>query len=210
MGRPRRAVTPSAHGPLAGDRFTLRERPLALGRRFALHGADDAPLAEVRGGGVLRGGPLRLSLLDRAGADGGQEVLRIEREGPRLGRPRYLVRAGAPAGEVLGTLRRDEHVSWLHEAWTVLGPDGKRVGRLREPSWWRPYLQRVLGVWPPLELTLHGPDGSALAVLRRTWRLRATWRIACTPDPGGRLDRRLAVALAVVMESWRGYNEGAH
>lgn len=106
----------------------------------------------------------------------------------------------------VGTLRRKGWTSLVQDQWEVLDPNGNLVGLLREDSLTRALLRRfLLGSLLPQDYDLvavtgPGSEGPRLADLKQRFNLiRYEMDLDLSMDPGRQLDRRLAVAAAILL-----------
>jgi len=128
-----------------------------------------------------------------------EEILRIKARTVLETRGRYDVTT--PAGEPIGALEKVFGRSLLRSTWRVLDPAGAEVARAEEKSLAVALLRRLQDLVPlPFHFTLSA-DGRPLGELRRHIGLRDRYTLDLGGDPERRLDRRLAVALAVALDA---------
>jgi hypothetical protein len=191
----------------AHDAFFVDQliRPVANLYRISVLGPDGAsagePLAFVR--------QKRLALKEdiRFFADESEqeELFRIKARQLLELRGRYDV--VAPEGERLGVLEKRFGASLLRSTWGVLDAGEREVAVAREKSVPVALLRRVIDLVPYGELV---PvvfqftilmDGREAGELRRPLGLRDRYILRLGGDPERRIDRRVAVALAVALDA---------
>lgn len=123
-----------------------------------------------------------------------------------------------PLGRRIGTLRKRAARSIVRSTWEIDDDSASVVARVTEASLAVALLRRVqdfaefvpvvgwaLGLVPvPIAFTFHAPSGELLGRHRRIWGLRDRYELRIDGDPDQRLDRRLAVAMAICVDALQG------
>jgi len=186
----------------SADRFEIDQliRPVANLYRITTRGT---PVAFVR--------QKRLALKEDirffAREDESEELFRIKARAVMEIGGRYDVTT--PRGEPVGVLEKAFGKSLLRSTWRILGPEGQEVAVARERSVPVALLRRAIDLVPYGELvpilfhfTIDATaDGAHLGDFTRAWGLRDRYTLDLSGDPGGVLDRRLAVALAIALDA---------
>jgi uncharacterized protein YxjI len=113
-------------------------------------------------------------------------------------------------GERIGTLEKAFRRSLVRSTWRVLGPDEGELAHVEERSLPIAVLRRVIDFVPYGELVpilFHftiSADGRALGDLTRRWGFRDRYVLDLSGDTERRLDRRLAIALAIALDALQG------
>jgi uncharacterized protein YxjI len=112
-----------------------------------------------------------------------------------------------PAGERLGILEKVFGISLIRSTWKVLDPAEQQVALVQEKSVPLAVLRRLIDFVPYGELvpivfqfTIQ-MDGMEIGELRRPIGLRDRYTLTLRGDPDRRLDRRVAIALAVALDA---------
>jgi hypothetical protein len=112
-----------------------------------------------------------------------------------------------PAGERLGTLEKVFGISLVRSTWKVLDANDQQVALAQEKSVPVALFRRVIDFVPYGELapvvfqfTIH-MGGREIGGLRRPLGIRDRYTLTLGGDPDRRLDRRVAVALAVALDA---------
>jgi uncharacterized protein YxjI len=112
-----------------------------------------------------------------------------------------------PDDRRIGTLEKAFGKSLLRSTWRVLDADEQELAVVKERSVPVALLRRALDflpemVWIPIlfHFTIDA-DGEHLGDFTRAVGLRDTYTLDLSSDPGRRIDRRLAVALAVALDA---------
>jgi hypothetical protein len=106
----------------------------------------------------------------------------------------------APAGERIGVLQRRLAQTLFRTTWTILGPDDGTLAEVTESSTARAIFRRVVDV-PLLYHFSISVEGTRVGEVRRVLTLRDRYVMTLEGDSERRIDRRLAVALLVVLDA---------
>jgi hypothetical protein len=111
-----------------------------------------------------------------------------------------------PAGERIGVLQRRLAQTLFRTTWAVLDPDEEPVAEVTESSMARALFRRVAEVFdvPILYHFSIAVDGRQIGDVRRVLSFRDRYIMTLGGDLDRRLDRRLAVALLVVLDALQG------
>lgn len=105
-----------------------------------------------------------------------------------------------PTGERIGVLQRRFAQTLFRTTWTILGADEATVAEVTESSTARAVLRRVVDV-PLLYHFSIAVEGTQVGEVRRVLTLRDRYVMKLSGDSDRRIDRRLAVALLVVLDA---------
>jgi hypothetical protein len=112
-----------------------------------------------------------------------------------------------PAGERIGILEKVFGISLIRSTWKVLDPNEQQIALAQEKSVPVGILRRLIdfvpyGEFVPLvfQFTIH-MDGREIGELRRPIGLRDRYTLTLRGDPDRRLDRRVAIALAIALDA---------
>jgi hypothetical protein len=105
-----------------------------------------------------------------------------------------------PAGERIGVLQRRFAQTLLRTTWAILDADEGSLAEVTESSTARALFRRVVDV-PLLYHFSIVVDGRQVGEVRRVFTLRDRYVMTLGGDIDRRLDRRLAVALLVVLDA---------
>ncbi len=182
------------------DRFVVDQliRPVVNLYRISSH---DQPVAFVRQKRMA----LKEDIRFFAEEDEREELFRIKaRQVFELG-GRYDVTT--PEGERIGTLEKAFGKSLLRSTWRVLAGDEQELAVVQERSLPVALLRRVIDVVPYGELipiVFHftiTSNGRDVGELTRRWGIRDRYDLDLSADAERRIDRRLAVALAIALDA---------
>jgi uncharacterized protein YxjI len=193
--------------PNQPDRFLLRQRIAALARRYEFSlldedGTEQEPFCFVY--------EPRLKFTDEFGffTDDSRSVeLMRAKEGSTLLR-RGIYDVTTADGTKIGEF--EESNSPLRTTYQIRDAEGNAVARLTEKSWWVT-LTRSLGVFGlpfPDDFAFKRDETTLGLLLHRRWKLRDTYEIDMTADPGRTIDRRLVLAVAVALDAIEDAAEG--
>lgn len=194
-------------GRFAHDAFFIDQliRPLANLYRISTLGADASspgePLAFVRQKRLA----IKEDIRFYADEDERDELFRLKARGLMEFRGRYDV--FGRDGERLGVLEKVFGKSLLRSTWRVLDSEEREVGWAHERSLPVALLRRVIDAVPygdfiPIvfQFTIH-VDGREVGELRRPIGLRDRYILKLGGDSERRIDRRVAVALAIALDA---------
>ena len=179
---------------LAGDRYLVEQliRPIANLYKVS---ADGRPVAFVRQKKLAIKEDLRFF----ADEDETQELFRIKARSVFEVRGTYDVTA--EDGQPIGALQKDFVASLGRSTWRVLNPAGAIVAVAREQNVAVAILRRISDLPLPFHFDIAGSDGRRLGELRRAFSLRDRYDLDLSGDVEKRLDRRLAIALAIGLDA---------
>ncbi len=102
-------------------------------------------------------------------------------------------------GQVVGALRRKGVKSIFRDEWEVLDTDGEVIGKVREDTGFLALLRRLILKFLPqtYRVTMDGRHAGTIAQSWNPFRLR--YRVDFSADKDGLLDRRLGVAMVVLL-----------
>ncbi|MEW5945158.1 MAG: zinc ribbon domain-containing protein [bacterium] len=108
-------------------------------------------------------------------------------------------------GKMIGRFRRKNLVSILRRTWHILDAAGKKIGEAREDSWGKALFRRFgpLGEYFKTDFIIH-VGGRLVGKFIRKWTVFDRYSFDLTFDPEKTFDRRLAVALGVLLDTAEG------
>jgi uncharacterized protein YxjI len=176
------------------DRYTIEQliRPIANLYRVS---ADGRPVAFVRQKKLA----IREDLRFFADESETRELFRIKARSVFEVRGTYDV-TDATDGPI-GALQKDFVASLGRSTWRVLDPGGAALAVAREQNIVVAILRRVSDLPLPFHFDIESADGRRLGELRRAFSLRDRYELDLTGDVERRIDRRLAIALAVGLDA---------
>jgi uncharacterized protein YxjI len=190
----------------AHDAFFVDQliRPIANLYRISTLGPGDAPgepLAFTR----QRKLAIREDLRFFADDSETTELFRIKARQVFEVRGRYDVTT--PAGDRIGVLEKVFGISLLRSTWRILDADERQVAMAQEKSMPVAILRRAIDFAPYGELIpivfqfAISVDGRQVGELRRPLGIRDRYILRLAGDPDRRIDRRVAVALAIALDA---------
>ncbi len=140
----------------------------------------------------------------RVHADEGEQVplLLITQDTKLALRSRYTLYE--PDGTEVARFERDNLAAILRRSWTAFTPEGAEICRVREDSWVKALLRRYLGPMYGLLRTnfiFQFPDGTTVGKYDRQLTLLDQYVLDLTEDRYRLLDRRVALAFAILLDS---------
>jgi len=135
----------------------------------------------------------------------GEELFRLKARAIMEFAAKYDVTT--PAGERVGTLQKVFGASLLRSTWKILDSEEREIGLAHEKSMPVAILRRVIAAVPygdfvPIVFQFSiFLDGQPVGELRRPIGLRDRYVLRLDGDAERRLDRRLAIALAIALDA---------
>jgi len=135
---------------------------------------------------------------------GGELLFRVEQDNLfQILLAWYTVREG---DEVVARLRKHNLWDLLRKQWRVYGPDGEEIAVAREDSWgvslarrFIPYASLIF-MRTNFEIIEHETK-TELGAFKRKWSVKDKYLLDVGADELGLIDRRVAVALAVMLDT---------
>ena len=185
---------------LDADRYEIDQliRPIANLYSISAHGT---PVAFVRQKKLAIKEDIRFF----ADADEAEELFRIKARAVLELGGRYDV--AAPDGERIGTLEKVFGRSLIRSTWRVLDGSEAQIAVVQERSLPIAALRRLIDFVPygeMIPILFHftiDAGGEHLGDFTRAWGIRDRYTLDLSGDPARRLDRRLAVALAIALDA---------
>jgi len=190
------------------DEFIIRQRITPMVNRYEVH-LPAAPGSQEEGALVAFVEQKRLKLKEEftiwADAEKSTALATIKADRALDVGASYAVTD--PAGQVVGSFRKDFKASLLRSTFHLTDAEGRQI-TARERSLGRALFRRladmsdsVLGLIPVLfHFDFETEDGELVATVDRRAGIRDRYRLKIEPN-GQALDRRVAIALAVAMDA---------
>jgi hypothetical protein len=107
-----------------------------------------------------------------------------------------------PAEQVICTYGRNLVSGSMRPNWRIRDPFEQEIARARAPLG-RSLLRRVVifGPFMRINIGISLPDGTKLGTFSRRSQIRDDYELDLTEDPTRRLDRRIAVGLAILLDA---------
>jgi hypothetical protein len=113
-----------------------------------------------------------------------------------------------PEGEKIGVLGKVFGKSLFRSTWSIMDADEQELAVVQERSIVAAIVRRVIDVVPygdfiPIvfHFEIHSADGGRVGDFTRAWGVRDKYTLTLDGDPQQRLDRRLALALAIALDA---------
>jgi uncharacterized protein YxjI len=111
------------------------------------------------------------------------------------------------AGQPIARLRRHGWASMVRRTWKIYDPGGREIAHAYEDSLWKAVVRRALELSDSLgglirtNFIIVRPDGSRIGEFVRRFTLTDKYVLDLTPDSQRSFDRRIAVALAILLDN---------
>jgi uncharacterized protein YxjI len=193
------------------DRFIIRQRLRLVGNQYeiSLPADDGTKEGELVGFVQQKIAALKEDLRAYTGPDKTQELFRIKARQVFDPTARYKITDSA--GEHIGELSKDFVRSFARSTWRIYSPDGQELAWAHERSLARALLRRFIGLVPfvgeflellPIRYHFDFYAGEKpIGWLQRMFSVRDRYMLDLSGDEQRRIDRRVALALAVGMDA---------
>lgn len=185
----------------ARDKFLLNQKVLSLGSKYTMFDElsqalfhIDRPVLKLKAHiGVYE---------DEAKT---RKVLSVDQERFLAINAKFTVKD--ENGNLIGSMERAGWMSMLRRTWEVRGADGLPIVKAMEDSWWKAIMRRVpyLDIVGDLIRTnfviVRPGTNEVIGEFIRRYSLTDKYVLDMTKDPQRTLDRRLCVALAIVLDN---------
>ncbi len=164
--------------------------------------------------GLLAGAVLGVAVYAQLCAKRHVTAFRRDERGPKVFEVLQLERVAflqsnftvtSATGRLLATLRVNHLTRLFRTEWNAYGPDGKPIARAIEDALWRALLRRLVG---PLlgalrtNYLIEDPrSGTPIGTFERRLTILDRYVLDMRGDPERKLDRRVAVALGVMLDT---------
>lgn len=192
------AAAAQATEKFALDKYLLRQKAFSLlGQKYYIADVTGQPLFYVeRRLGFVRGGDVEIYDDDKKTS----LVLHIVKEGVLDAFSRFRVEDAQ--GMVLGSAQRHGLVSLLFRTWTLYDAQGHAIGRIQEDSLAKALFRRFGPFGEFLKTNFHFYiNGALVGRFVRRWTVLDRYVLDLSPDQQRLLDRRLALGVAVLLDT---------
>ncbi|MBP8953254.1 MAG: hypothetical protein KBI47_12735 [Armatimonadetes bacterium] len=107
----------------------------------------------------------------------------------------------SPEGATIAVFERQGLFSMLRRTWKITGPDGQLIAIAQEDSWAKALIRRFLTEWIRTDFEVLLADGTKVGYFHRQFTIGDKYSLDLSADPGRRLDRRIAVGLAILLDT---------
>ena len=196
---------PSPTGPgqdpkFARDKFLVHQKVLSISSKYYVFDENEQPLFFVeRPAFKLRA---HIEIFD----DDTKAAKRLRLRQDRIIAINQVFTLLTPDDQVICTFERQGLLSMLRRTWHIRGPDGQEIAQAREDSWGKAIFRRIgpFGEFMRTNFDIELLDGTKVGAFNRQLTLTDKYVLDLTDDPGRRLDRRIAVGLAILLDTAEG------
>lgn len=183
----------------AHDKFLLNQKTLSLGNKYYIYDESNRPLFYVDRP------VLKLKALITVYADDTKtrKVMTLQQNSALIALDLSFSLTDEQ-DRLVATLKRQGLRSLLRRTWKIFDPAGVEIAQAHEDSWWKAVLRRVtdIGDFLRTNFIVTRPDGrTPLGAFLRRLTLGDKYVMDVSADAPRTLDRRIVVALAVVLDN---------
>jgi len=106
-----------------------------------------------------------------------------------------------PDDQTICVFDRQGLFSLLRRTWRIRDPQGQLIAIAQEDSWAKAIIRRFVTEWMRTDFEILLADNSPVGIFHRKFTLADRYVLDLTNDPGRRLDRRIAVGLAILLDT---------
>jgi uncharacterized protein YxjI len=192
-------ITPSDR--FAIDKFQLNRKVLSLGNKYYLYNEANQPLFYIDRPSFKMKSEFGIYEDDTKA----RKLLSLNQESAWT-LINYSFTLQDETGGVIARFRRHGWLSMLRRTWIIYDSTGREIAKAHEDSWFNAIMRRiakesVIGIFFLTNFVIERPDGSVLGDYIRKRTLADKHVMDLTRDPGRTFDRRVAVALGVLLDN---------
>jgi uncharacterized protein YxjI len=187
-------MSPSTALSTYGTRFMARKAFSVIGKEFRIFGPEGHLQFVVK----QKAFKLKEEIVIFADEDQKQPRLTIKARSMMDLSATYDV-TDAATGDKVGALRRKGLKSVLRDEWAILDTSDTEVGRIQEDSTFFALIRRFLSNLVPQTFNVD-LDGRRVGQIKQRWNpFRLAYDVDFSADASGTLDRRLGVAMTILL-----------
>jgi len=103
--------------------------------------------------------------------------------------------------QVICTYERQGILSLLRRTWVIRNPVGQEIAQAREDSWIKALFRRFISGLMRTDFEILLADNTHVGAFHRKFTIGDKYALDLTNDPDRRLDRRIAVGLAILLDT---------
>lgn len=184
----------------ARDKFLVHQKMLTLNSKYYVYDENQQPLFYVERPA------LRLRAHVQIFDDDTRAVRRLTLRQDRIIALNAHYTLLTADEQVLCTYERQGLLSMLRRTWRIRDPAGALVAVAQEDSWGKALFRRLgpFGEFMRTDFEILLADGVRVGTFHRRLTIQDKYVLDLTADPGRRLDRRIAVGLAILLDTAEG------
>lgn len=176
------------------DKFLVHQKMLSIGAKYYVYDEDQEPLFFVQRPA------LRLKAHIEIFDDDTKNVRRLMLRQDRILAINQHFTLLTPEDQVLCTYERRGLLSLVRRTWVIRNSVGQEIAQAREDSWAKAVFRRLFG-WMRTDFEILLADNTHVGAFHRKFTIGDKYALDLTNDPDRRLDRRIAVGLAILLDT---------
>lgn len=186
---------PSQNPKFALDKYLVHQKMLSLNSKYYVYDELQRPLFFVERP------VLKLKAHVTIFEDDSRSAKVLELRQDRIIAINRMFTLLTPEGGTLCVFERQGLFSMLRRTWRITGPDGQHIATAQEDSWAKALLRRFVTDYIRTDFEVLMADGTKVGYFHRKFTLGDKYSLDLSADPGRRLDRRIAVGLAILLDT---------
>ncbi len=176
------------------DKFLIHQKILSIGAKYYVYDENQQPLFFVQRPA------LRLKAHIEIFDDDTKNVRRLMLRQDRILAINQHFTLLTPEEQVVCTYERRGLLSLVRRTWVIRNAVGQEIAQAREDSWVKAVFRRLFG-WMRTDFEILLPDNTHVGTFHRKFTIGDKYALDLTNDPNRRLDRRIAVGLAILLDT---------
>ena len=176
------------------DKFLVHQKMLSISAKYYVYDEDQEPLFFVQRPA------LRLKAHIEVFDDDTKNVRRLMLRQDRILAINQHFTLLTSEDQVICTYERQGILSLLRRTWVIRNPVGQKIAQAREDSWAKIVFRRLFG-WMRTDFEILLADNTRVGAFHRKFTIGDKYVLDLTNDPDRRLDRRIAVGLAILLDT---------
>ena len=177
------------------DKFLVHQKMLSISAKYYVYDEHQDPLFFVQRPA------LRLKAHIEVFDDDTKNVRRLMLRQDRILAINQHFTLLTPDDQVVCTYERRGILSLLRRTWVIRNPVGQEIAQAREDSWIKALFRRFISGLMRTDFEILLADNTHVGAFHRKFTIGDKYALDLTNDPDRRLDRRIAVGLAILLDT---------
>jgi len=186
---------PNADPKFARDKFLIHQKMMTLNAKYYVYDENEQPLFFVERPA------LKLKAHVQVFDDDTKTAKRLMLRQDKIIAINQLFTLLTPEEQVICTFERQGLFSMLRRTWNIRDPQGQLIAIAQEDSWAKAIIRRFVTEWIRTDFEVLLADNTRVGYFHRKFTIGDKYSLDLTADPGRRLDRRIAVGLAILLDT---------
>jgi len=177
------------------DKFLVHQKILSLNAKYYVYDENEQPLFFVERPA------LKLRAHIKVFDDDTKTALRLTLRQDKIIAINQQFTLLTPDEQMICTFERQGIFSMLRRTWNVRDPQGQIIATAQEDSWAKALLRRFVTDLIRTDFEIVLPDNTRVGYFHRKFTIGDKYSLDLSEDVGRRLDRRIAVGMAILLDT---------